>query len=242
MPAEAGAYRFQARLVDLVPGDLAEGETYEVETFATHDFTVTTTGHATQIAVWGLPTTAERGAEVRFHVGLRCSCGCNAAGWTFSVQDGSGERLADGVTGDSVWPGTDNLYAAEVVLTVPETGEDFALTVHAQGPATPMPHGPHVESVNLRIVAPALHSIRVTVTDADTGAPVPRAKVVAHPYRTLADAEGCAVLRVAPGRYTVFASGTRYFAFQAPVEVAGDIEIAATLHHDRELTHEDMWS
>jgi hypothetical protein len=158
------------------------------------------------------------------------------------VQDAAGVLVATGVAGDAPWEGTVGLYAAEVVLTAPAEGTEMVLTVRAEGTASPVAHTPRAEVVRLPVAPAARHRIAVTVTDAETGAPIPRAKVVAHPYRTLADAEGRAVLDVAPGEHRVFASGTQHFAFNTVCTVAGDVDLSASLHRDRELTHEDLWS
>ena len=198
--------------------------------------------HAVSVAVWGLPPVISLGESVTFHVGLKCPCGCDTAGWPFALTDGEGRTIYEGCVGHAPWAGTEGLNFAEVTLPAPEA--EGAETWHVvSGPADhPASHsGGRAE---LRLIArPAPEvTITVVVTDAATGAAVPRAKVVAHPYRTLAGDDGVARLAVAKGRYTIQVSGQKYFASRTEGEIEEDVTITAALEIDREFTDADAWA
>ncbi len=212
------------------------------EIIALHSFTIEVTGHSTQMVVWDLPGAVEAGAQVKFRVGVKCSCGCNTAGWGFTVADAEGKVLTEGAVGHEPWAGTAALYHAEVTLPAPAEEGTHLLVLHAAGPQEPVAHSPRETRVQFAATPAAQHEIRVQVFDQHTGRPVPRAKVVIHPYRALADEEGRAVIRVPAGTYTIFASGTKYFAWKEVREVTEDIDLRAELIHDRELTTEEIWA
>lgn len=221
----------------------AAGEPDEAaEVFAVHTLTFTVCDHSLHAVAWDVPTAVDTGAEVRMRVGLRCSAGCCPAGWGFVLRDDHGRMVAQGTVGAAPWPGTAALHHAEVSFTAPSTEGMHAWTLEPLAPDGVAPHVPRLAEVRLRAVPPARHNLRVRAVDAATGAPVPRAKVVAHPYRAVTDDRGEAVLRVAEGEYTVFVSGKSYFAFRSQGRIDGDLDITADLHADREFSTADAWA
>ena len=94
----------------------------------------------------------------------------------------------------------------------------------------------------MRVVSAPECLLAVTAVDAESGAPVEGARVVAHPYRTVTDARGMAELRVPAGEYRLFVSGKGCIPFRFDGEVKGDTRIRAELEQDRELSDADVWS
>ena len=81
----------------------------------------------------------------------------------------------------------------------------------------------------------------MVAVDLESQTPVEGAKVVAHPYRTLTDAQGRAELRVPGGAYRLFVSGKQYFPFRHDCDVTADVTVRAELAVDRELSDDDIW-
>ncbi len=75
--------------------------------------------HDAYINAWDIPSAITAGEAFRFHVGLKCSCGCNLANRSFVVLDQAGTVVASGRLGDAVWPGTGALYFAKVQAVAP---------------------------------------------------------------------------------------------------------------------------
>lgn len=239
VPADPGAQAWRAVLRAEAAGEPDE----EAEVFAIHTLAFEVCTHAVQAVVWDVPATVEAGSEVTLRLGLRCSAGCCTAGWGFAVLDDRGVTVARGTADADPWPGTAALHAAAVTLTAP-AGEGLHrwTVVPDPAPEGAAPHAARPCDLALRCVPAARHALRIRAVDARTGAPVPRAKVVAHPYRAQADAAGEAVLHVAPGRYTVFVSGRQYFAYRADHGIEADLTLVAELFEDRAFSDADAWA
>jgi hypothetical protein len=205
-------------------------------------FGVEVAAHTIFVSVWDLPAAIEAGRPFAATVGLKCTCGCDTRGWAFSVTDAEGHTLCAGKVGDTPAEGTDALYVARIDLPAPSRPGVTAWTVTALCPDHPMPHALRGLPLRLNVTEPADVAIRLRVVDAETGEAVPRAKIVAHPFRAFADDRGEAVLRVARGQYRIFASGRGYFASQRLAEVTDDLDLVAELHRDRDPSPADTWA
>ena len=84
--------------------------------------------------------------------------------------------------------------------------------------------------------------IRVAATDEETGEPVADARIVAGPYRAMADRNGRAELSVPKGRYTIFVSGQGTIPYRDSINVKDNIVVEASLSLDKSLTEADFWS
>lgn len=207
------------------------------------DFEVPVRAHRIAVRVWDVPDVVEAGTTFRVRVAAKCVAGCPSQGWAFAVQGEGGAVLAEGRLGDTPWPGTEGLVHAEVELAAPAEVGSFRWSVIARAPedAGLCAHAARPAPLLLRTGPAPEVTLRVEVVDAETGAPVPRATVVAHPYRGRTDAAGLAELRLPRGRYTVLVSGGRYFALEKPVELTGDDSLRAEMIVDREFSVEDAW-
>jgi hypothetical protein len=202
--------------------------------------------HSIRPTVWGVPPAVERGRPFRVAVGLRCSAGCPSAGWEFRVLDAAGTEIATGRTGAAPAPGTDALHFTELELPAPEAEGKHVWTVlpvrPAAGPDGAPPHAVKPAELRLTVVPRAEHVIRIRAVDAASGAPLERAKVVAHPFRAFTGPGGCAELPVPRGTYRVFVSGRPYFPFRQDTDVDGDIDIVAQMYPDRDYDEADQWA
>jgi hypothetical protein len=233
-PATPGAHVWTAQLEDPTLPDGAAP--------VTADCALSIRAHQASISVWDVPTAIERAKDFRLRVGIKCPHGCASAGWGFTVHDHNGEVCATGAVGQEPWPGTTSMTHAEVGLTAPNATGAFDWTITAHGADHPCPHLPRTVGFRVNSVPQPDHLLRVEVVDAVTGEPVERARVVAHPYRTLTDAQGVAELRLPAGEHTLFVAGKQYFAFKSVGVLTEDTTIRAEMHVDREFSDADAWA
>jgi hypothetical protein len=234
-PLQAGEHLWKARLIaetgdDAPPAPVAVALPLRVK------------AHPVVAVAWGLPPALSPGESFTFQVGLKCPCGCDSSGWPFTLSDGKGRKLHEGRVGDTPWTGTEGLHYAEITLAAPKAEGTETWEIVSDPPEAPAAHTPGRAEVRLVTLPAPEVTITVVVTEAATGAPVPRAKVVVHPYRALAGEDGIALLRVPRGRYTIQVSGRKYFASQTEGDVEEDVTISAELEIDRDFTDADAWA
>lgn len=202
--------------------------------------------HATRIVVWGVPSAIECGAAFRLKVGVKCAADCSSAGRRVEICDADGRSLAEAVIGDAPLRDTHALYYAELELRAPAASGSHAWvarvlpvvddatrhTAHA-GASTAFP---------VRAMPAPDCVLKVLAVDARSGAPVPGARVVVHPYRALTNLEGIAEIKVPKGAYRLFVSGRDRFPFRADGEVLADTTIRAELDADLGPSDAELWS
>jgi hypothetical protein len=202
--------------------------------------------HATRLVVWDVPTAVERGAALRFKVGIKCALECNAAARRVTIRDASGHELAATAVGRTPWPDTVALYYAEVALPAPvvDGAHVWEAAVEAAAAATPSAaaHAAATLSFQVRVVPSAECVVKIVAVDAATRAPVRGARVVLHPYRAVTDAQGVAEVAVPKGAYRLFVSGRDYLPFRGDGDVRGDVTIRAELDADRGPSDAELWS
>jgi hypothetical protein len=202
--------------------------------------------HATHIVVWDTPYAIEPGAAYRIKVGVKCAAGCSAAGRRIEIRDADGRRIAGAAVGDAAWPGTAALYYADVEVRAPaseglhawEASVGDAAGETADGPA----HAAASTRFQVRVVPAPQFVLKVIAVDARSGAPVPGAKVVVHPYRAMTNGLGVAEIRVARGSYRLFVSGCDRFPFRSDGEVTEDTTIRAELDPDLGPSDAELWT
>ena len=198
--------------------------------------------HHARVVVWGAPPVVERGERFSVRIGAACSSRCSPAGWRVEVRDHRGERQAAAVLGGEPWPGADALHHTEVALAAPDveglhTWEAAALTEGLE-----VAHTGGRARFGVRVAPVPACRLTVVAVDAESGAPVEGARVVAHPYRAVTDERGAAELRVAAGRYRLFVSGKGSVPFRFDGDVKAHTTIRARLARDVELSDADIWS
>jgi hypothetical protein len=202
--------------------------------------------HATRIVVWDVPSAIECGAAFRFKVGVKCAEDCNAAARRVEICNAAGGRLAITAVGDTPWPGTDALHFAELELRAPATEGAHAWQAHvaaAVADADDRPSHAAASAVfQVRAVPAPDCVLKVFAVDARSGAPVPGARVVVHPYRAMTNLEGVAELKVPKGAYRLFVSGRDRFPFRSDGEVHADTTIRAELDLDLGPSDAELWS
>lgn len=202
--------------------------------------------HATRIVVWDVPTAVRCGAPFRVKVGVKCAVECGAAARGVEVRDDRGVVVAAGAVGDVPAAGTSALYYADLELRGPD-GEGLHawearvadLVDLASGGVT---HTGATAQFHVRAVRAPECLLKVIAVDARSKMPIPGARVVVHPYRTLTNADGVAELRVPKGAYRLFVSGRDRFPFRSDGRIDGDVTIRAELDEDFGPSDAELWS
>jgi hypothetical protein len=185
-------------------------------------FSFTTRPHATSLAVWGHPSPVTSGEAFGLHVGARCTSACALSGKAIEVHDETDAKVADGILGDTPWPGTTALYWTCVEVTAPAATGTFRWSVAFSPAEVRLPHGGASAAFSF-VAAPAPeHGVSVKVVDKRTDAPLADAHVRLGVYRTATDEAGVATFAVPPGEYTLFVWKAGYEAPECAVRVTGD--------------------
>jgi hypothetical protein len=216
-PLTPGAQEWQASIVR--PDGEGDGPS------VTFSFTVK--AHAMRLNAWDLPSAIVAGEVFSFKVGIKCSSGCCLSGREVAIVDGEGCRVAAGKLRDEVWPGTGALYYAVLEATAP--AEPGPCEWRIEIPPIDEIHAPGATALPLQVVARPDCEVCVEVVDAESGAPIKGARVMMHPYKTLAGEDGLARLHIVKGDYRLLVSGTRYLASAQTVEVRDDVALRVEL-------------
>jgi hypothetical protein len=193
------------------------------------EFSIAAKAHAASVNVWGLPSAIAGGERFGFKVGIKCSAGCKLSGRQLSIFDHEGAQVGAGSLLDDIWPGTNNLYFAEVEAQAPLTTGDYKWQVKTPGADLSLPHAAGSCTFAVKVVSPPDHEVTVAALDRETQTPIKGAHVLLHPYRALTNERGVAKVKVAKGRYNLFVSGFNYIAYESIIDVAGDVTTRAEL-------------
>ena len=222
VPATSGAYTWSA-----VCPEVVRGGTSFAEASAPVSFTVT--AHTPYVMAWDMPSGVVSRERFRVKVGIKCSNGCDLAGSGFEVRDHEGTQVAVGTLRDELWPGTASLYGAEVELEAPASEGLYTWTVKRRQSDLELPHAEGSFDFRVRVVGHPECLVTIEAVDKVSRTPLSGARVVMHPYRVVADAQGLARVRVARGAYKLFVSQTNYLTLGLPIEVTTDITARAEL-------------
>jgi len=204
--------------------------------------TLNVDAHVVGLSVWDVPRAVQPGKPFAFKVGLSCADGCDTTGWTAEVRDGAGAVIAEAVMGSETWKTTEHLHFAEMQATAPEALGRHDWDVQARPAETAgLPHGETHAALRLQVTPEPEFRIRIEALDQLTGAPLKGAKIVADPYRAVADENGVAELFVHRGAYRLFVSGPSHIARRFDAEVAQDLALRAALVRDEGFTDADLW-
>lgn len=198
--------------------------------------------HALSVVVWDTPLAVDQKKPFTVRIGLRCSAGCDLSKHRIELSDDRGGPPISCETGDTPWPGTEALYWTEVELEAPAKEGQAGWNIAAEVDDAPQPHTDVRTQFAVNVVPRAEHLLTVTAVDAETSAPIPRAKVVAHPFRTLTDAAGRAELHLPPGPRRLFVSGPDHIPYQIEGDVTGDMKIDAALQRDIPMSEAEIWT
>ncbi len=223
-PSAPGEHRWTAALAP--DPDAGAGETEED---CAGSFVVTVVPHATSLLVWGVPSAITVGEQFTFRVGLKCSSECTLSGAEVAIHGEDGRQIATAVISDQIWPGSSALHFAEVAMDAPAAAGRHRWEARIAAPAEGLAHAPARAGFGVCFVAHPDYEVTIEARDAETGAPIGGAKVVMHPFRIQADAEGVARLQVPKGPYRIYVSAPRYEAITCEVEVTEDISTLAEL-------------
>jgi hypothetical protein len=163
-----------------------------------------TKAHATSMAVWGAPAPVAVRSAFTVKVGVRCS-GCDLAGGIVRVRDEVGNLLSEGRLGRMPWPGTRGLHVAELSLLAPATEALFRWSGSFSGEGMELAHESSECRFSFRTAGPPEHTVRVEVTERDSGDPLEGVSVFLGTYHAATDSGGLAELHVPKGTYALVA-------------------------------------
>ena len=196
--------------------------------------------YTASLAVWDVPVAAPAGESLSVKAGVKSSSGVPLRGGRVELRNGSGTVVASALLGDAPWPGSEALYWAEIPMRAPAEPGPLALTAHFGGEDFQEPHEPASSAFSVNVVAPAEHTLTVTV--ASGGAPLADAVVRLGPYRAPTDASGTAKVRLARGRYDLVVWKTGYEMQTTPVAVEADASIAVATEPVPEENADAVWT
>jgi hypothetical protein len=199
--------------------------------------------HRWRVVVWDVPPAIECGATFRIKVGVTCGAGRGAGAQRVELTDHDGRPVGEATTGEASWPGTSALHFAEVALRAPDTPGLFGWGARlAQDARAPAAEHASAARFSVRSVPAPECLVHVRAVDAATQVPIEGARVVAHPYRGVTNAQGMAELRLARGEYRLFVSGRGYLPFRTSATVDADVAVTAELEADVEPSDAELWS
>ena len=170
--------------------------------------------HDAYLNAWDVPSAITADDAFSFHVGLKCSCGCNLANRSFVVRDQAGTVVASGRLGDAVWPGTSALYFAEVQAVAPADISLHQWMVESAGSNSGVAHAPGSLAMRVRTVAAPDREIRIEAVDQESGAPLKGINLIVGPYRATTGGDGVAQMRVVGDHYVLHASGLQRMPYR----------------------------
>jgi hypothetical protein len=198
--------------------------------------------HATSVAVWGVRSPVIVGSAFTVKVGVTCSK-CDLAGGVVRVQDEAGSVVSEGRVGRGPWPGTRGLHVAEMSLIAPAVEGLSRWSGSFSGDGLALPHESSSCLFGFRTVEAPERTVRVEVTERDSGAPLQGVSVFAGMYHSVTDARGFAELRVPKGPYALVARKRDWEPAIRTLGVEGDrtISIQMSVRARREPDEEEVW-
>jgi PEGA domain len=195
----------------------------------------------TSLAAWSIPSPVVMGRPFAVKVGAKSSAGCDLAGMPIAVCDAAGAVLANGVLGDTPWPGTSALYWTELTLTAPAEAGVLGWSVTFAAPDLALAHDGSSSRFSIVIVDPPEHRLAVKVVAQDMAMPVENAQVRLGPYRAATGASGIAEVMLPKGTYDLNVWKSGYEAPTTAITVDADLAVDIVLTLVPEENPDDLW-
>ena len=195
--------------------------------------------HASSVAVWDVPPAIQTEKEFSFYVGLRCSAGCALKGRPLEVFDQNDRIVATAIT-TGTWGDTQALHYAKITLVAPNSLGTYEWRVCAPSSGLEVPHSRAVLKFPVTFVREGKYEIRINATNALTGKVIPKAQVVAHPFRSITDSDGNATLCLPAGEYRLLVSAADHEPYIIEGTVKDDMEIMAVLVPETDMTEIEL--
>lgn len=194
----------------------------------------TVKAHDVHLNAWDIPSAITAGEAFRFHVGMKCSCGCNLANRAFVVRDQDGSVVASGRLGEAIWPGTSALHYAEIRAVAPPDIGSHHWTVESAGWNNGIAHSPGALGIPVGTVAAPDHEVTIEVVDRESGAPLEGVNLIMHPYRATTDQNGTARMKVAADHYQLHASGLQRMPYRDHLDATRPVALRILMAVERE--------
>lgn len=230
-PKEAGACAWSVQLLPHEP----DNDAHEA---SSRPLCFSVVPHTVSLAAWDVPSPLCTAASFYVKVGARCSAECHLAGSVVEVSDETGTRSAEGILGNTPWPGTQALYWTTVELPAPRregfSSRSIVLVTTDMG----LPHEGAPLTFSFWADKVAEHRVTITVVDDQTGGPVGGVEVRVGRYVSSTDEQGVATIVVPQGTFEV---GIRRDGYGVqPFAVDVNDTLAMDIHAVRVPTRAEM--
>ena len=205
-------------------------------------FAITTVPHETSLAAWDIPSPVVRGTGFALKVGAKCTSACALEGKPVEIRDEKGKLMASSALGAAAWEGTAALYWTTVSAKAPKKLGLHAWSVGFSGAELKLPHGAATARFSFVVVPEPEHSVRVTVIDKATKAPVKGAQVRLGLYRAITGENGAVRLKVAKGSFPLVVTHARYEMPESRVQVSKDVRVKVAAEAIPEEDPFAMWT
>jgi hypothetical protein len=197
--------------------------------------------HATSLAVWSIPSPVVMGARFAIEVGAKSSAGIALAAEHVEVRDESGEVVARGYLGETLYPGTTALYWTSVELVAPAREGLRTWSVEFEPSEPDLPHERASTTFSVLVVRPPEHRLTVKVIEKDTSAPIAGARVRLGAYRAATGPLGLAEVDLPKGVYDLDIWKVGYEAPTRTVRLDNDMLIEIQAISVPEEDPDAMW-
>jgi hypothetical protein len=197
--------------------------------------------HETSLAVWAIPSPVMTRRPFTIKVGAKSAAGCDLAGMPIAVRDAAGTMLADGILGDTPWPGTTSLYWTELPLIAPPEAGMFLWSVELAAADLAVRHQGSSSRFSIAIVDPPDHRLTITVVEQETASPVENAHVRLGAYRATTDGSGLAELMMPKGAYDLNVWKSGYDTPTAAIVIDADLAVEIVMVPMPEENPDAVW-
>lgn len=181
--------------------------------------------HTLSMVVWDAPSPVVITRPFLVKVGMRCSAGCRLAGHMVEVLDYGGTIVGTGTLGPTPWSGTDALYWAAISVRGPISTGPGSWSARAAVGSADARHGAAAAVFGFRADRAPEHRVTITVTQRDTGTPVPSVEVRLGIYIRTTDNRGVASADLPAGTYELAIRNDGLAAEPVTLSVVGDLAV-----------------
>jgi hypothetical protein len=222
-PIVSGEHTWTVVLPEQEKNDVTHAEVSTSCTFMVKDY------HKTNMAVWDVDSPVLKGSPFSMKVGIRCSVDCQLTDREIEIYDHQDILLTTGRLGENPWQDSEALYWTEIELQAPDDDGIFTWAAKFSEPDSESPHLESSMSFGFEVVEPPNCSLKVEVTDQETGLPINDVDVVLHPYRAKTGEDGIVDFELTEGEYQLYAVQREYDIYRAVIKASGNMTITAAL-------------
>jgi len=190
-------------------------------------FSFTVKPHTTSLIVWDVPSYIMVNAPFLLKAGGKCvPASCYLKGASIVIQDEKKNRVGKGKLSSRPFPGTTDLYWAEIELRAP--GEEGLFQWEAYL-AERGDHAPAAYRFSLRTAPPPEYTVTLEVMEAFSEEPIGRAIILLDRYQGETDRKGVCRMEVPRGRFQLTIAKDGYRSYRSMIDVQGSLTVKVHL-------------